>query len=58
MKNGFLIPFHESWKQIKQDKILLEVEEIGLVRLEEGYAVLDEMVGFCESNRFDASEKS
>ena len=54
--DGFLIPFNKSLKKIKQDKILLEVEILEQHKLEEGYAVLDEMVGFCESKRTDASE--
>ena len=55
VENGFLIPFNESLENIKQDKILLEVEIIDRDKLEEGYAILDELVGFCESNRTDAS---
>ena len=55
VENGFLIPFNEALKKIKEDKILIEVEIIEQNKLEEGYAILDELVGFCESNRTDAS---
>ena len=55
VENGFLIPFDKSLEKIKQDKILLEVEIIEQDKLEEGYAILDELVGFCESRRTDAS---
>lgn len=55
VENGFLIPYNESFKKIKQDKILLEVEIIDQQKLEKGYAILDELVGCCESQRTDAS---
>ncbi|MBC8231025.1 hypothetical protein H8E77_15845 [bacterium] len=63
VEDGFLIPFNENLEKIKQDKILLEIEIIEPDKLEEGlpsnevkgYAILDELVGFCESNRTDAS---
>ncbi len=55
VENGFLIPFNETLKKIKVDKILLDIEIIGQNQLEEGYSILDELVGFCESNRTDAS---
>ena len=55
VNNGFLIPFNETLEKIKQDKILLDVEILEQNKLEEGYAILDELVGFCESNRTDAS---
>ena len=55
VENGFLIPFNETLKRIKEDKILIEVEIIEQNKLEEGYAILDELVGFCESNQTDAS---
>jgi len=56
-ENGFLIPFDKTFEKIKQDKILLDVEIIEQDKLEQGYAILDELVGFCESNRTDASVK-
>ena len=55
VENGFLIPFNETLKKIKADKILLDIKIIGRNQLEEGYSILDELVGFCESNRTDAS---
>jgi hypothetical protein len=57
VENGFLIPFNESLKNIKENKILLEVEILNQDKFEEGYAILDELVGFCESKRTDASIK-
>ena len=53
--NGFLIPFNEFPKKIDENKILLDIEIIEQAKLEEGYSILDELVGFCESNRTDAS---
>ena len=55
VKNGFSIPFNETLEKIMQDKILLDIEIIEHNKLEEGYTILDELVGFCESNRMDAS---
>ncbi len=55
VENGFLIPFNEAFKKIEEDRILIEVEIIEPNKLAEGYAILDELVGFCESNRTDAS---
>ena len=55
VEDGFLIPFNDTLEKIKQDKILLEIEIIEQDKLEEGYAILDELVSFCESNRTDAS---
>jgi hypothetical protein len=56
-------PVNETLEKIKQDKILLEIEIIETDKLEEGlpskevkgYAILDELVGFCASNRTDTS---
>ena len=55
VEDGFRIQFNETLEKIKQDKILLDIEIVEPDKLEEGYAILDELVGFCESNRTDAS---
>ena len=55
VKNGFLIPLDLTFDKIKQDKILLDVEIMEQDKLEEGYSILDELVGFCESDRTNAS---
>lgn len=55
MENGFLIPFNKTLEKIKQAKILLEIEIIEPEKVDQGYAILDELVGFCESERTDAS---
>jgi hypothetical protein len=55
VENGFLIPFNDALEKIKEDKILVEVEIVEPKQLEEGYTILDQLVGFCESNRTDAS---
>jgi hypothetical protein len=57
MENGFLIPFNKTLEKIKQAKILLEIEIIEPEKVDQGYAILDELVGFCESERTDASIK-
>ncbi len=53
--NGFLIPFNEAFEKISEDKILIEFEVIQRNKLDAGYDILDGLVGFCESNRTDAS---
>ena len=55
VENGFLIPFNKTLEKIKQEKILLELEIIEPEKVDQGYAILDELVGFCESDRTDAS---
>ena len=55
VENGFLIPSNSLFENIKENKVLMGVEIIEQQILEDGYAVLDEMIGFCESNRTDAS---
>jgi len=55
LKNGFLIPFNKTLEKIKQDRILLKVEIIEPEKLDEGYAILDELVGFCKSDRTEAN---
>lgn len=55
VENGFLIPFNKTLEKIKQGKILLEIEIIEPEKVDQGDAILDELVGFCESNRSDAS---
>lgn len=55
VKNGFLIPFNSWLASIKKEKILLEVAIIERDQLEEGYAILDELVGCYASERTDGS---
>ncbi len=55
VENGFLIPFNEAFRKIEEDRIIIEVEIIEQKRLAEGYSILDELAGFWESNRSDAS---
>jgi hypothetical protein len=55
MKDGFLIPFSKRFKKITQDRIFLEIKILDQAKIEERYSILDEMVGFCESNITDAS---
>lgn len=55
VEDGFLIPFNETFEKNGQDKILLEVEIVDRQKMEEGYALLDEMVGLYESDRSDAA---
>lgn len=57
VENGFLIPFNKKLEKIKQNRILLEVEIIEPEKIDQGYAILDELVGFCESEQTDASVK-
>lgn len=55
VENGFLIPFTNWLANTQQDRILLDVEIVEQARLEEGYSILDELVGFYASERADAS---
>ena len=55
VENGFLIPFNDSLRNIKRKKVLLEIEIIEEDKLTDGYAILDDLVGCCESNKTDAS---
>ena len=57
VENGFLIPFNETLAKIETDRIIIEFKIIEPNRLDEGYAILDELVGFAESERTDASIK-
>lgn len=55
VEDGFLIPFNEILDKTKQDRILLEVEIIDTDQLKKGYEILDELVGFYESDQRSAS---
>lgn len=55
VNDGFLIPFNESLSQIKEDKVLLEIEVIEPNQFAEGYAIVDKRVEFRESNQTDTS---
>ncbi len=57
VQNGFLIPFNEPLRKIAHDRILLEIAILEQKQIEEGYAILDELAGFCASGRTDASIK-
>jgi hypothetical protein len=57
VETGFLIPFNKTFEKIKQEKILLAVEIVEPEKVDQGYAILDELVGFGESDRADASGK-
>lgn len=53
-KDGFLIPMTNVFKNIEQDRVLLEVEIIEPVPTD-GYSVLDQLVGLCKTSRTDAA---
>jgi putative addiction module component (TIGR02574 family) len=53
VENGFLIPYNESLGQVKEEKVLLDIEIIEPGQFAEGYAILDKMAGFCESSPTD-----
>lgn len=55
VENGFFIPSNTLFENIKENKVVMEVEIIQQHDVEDGYSILDEMIGFCESNRTDAS---
>jgi len=53
-KEGFLIPLNDIFKDIKNNKVLLEVEIIKQFHKDD-YFALDQIVGLCETKRTDAS---
>ncbi len=53
-EDGVLIPMLDVFRNIKHDKILLDIEIIGPVQTDE-YTALDQLVGLCETKRTDAS---
>jgi len=53
-KEGFLIPLTDIFKDIKNNKVLLEVEIIKAFHKDD-YFALDQIVGLCETKRTDAS---
>ena len=53
-KNGLLIPMIEAFRGIKKDRILLEVEIVKPVQ-PNNYAILDRIVGLCETKQANAS---
>jgi len=53
-KEGFLIPLNDIFKDIKNNKVLLEVEIIKPFHKDD-YFALDQIVGLCETKRTDAS---
>ncbi len=55
VENGLLIPFDQLQRRIRNKTVLLEVEFIDRDKLDEGYAILGELVGLCESSRADAA---
>lgn len=54
-ENGFIIPLTHELRNIKNDRIVLDVKIVKQEKEEEIYAPLDEMIGMCESGRSDAS---
>ncbi len=54
-ENGFLIPLTGRFKNIKKDKILLELEVLDPEIIEEVYDPLDQLIGICETGIKDAS---
>jgi len=52
---GFLIPVSEGFRGVTQDRTLLEVEIIDPAKAEEGYEVLDQLMGICETGDTSAS---
>ncbi len=53
-KDGLLIPMTEAFREIKKNRILLEVEIVKPVQPDD-YSVLDQIVGLCETKHANAS---
>ena len=53
-KEGFLIPLNDIFKDIKNNKVLLEIKIIKPFTIDD-YSALDQIVGLCETTRADAS---
>jgi hypothetical protein len=52
---GLLIPVSEGFRDLAQDRILLEVEVIDPAKADEGYEVLDHLLGIGETGDTSAS---
>lgn len=55
-KDGLLIPMLDEFRNVKHEKITLDVEIVNPDEPDE-YAALDKLVGLCETKRTDASTK-
>jgi hypothetical protein len=51
---GLLIPMSDEFKDLKQDKVLLEIEILEPLQVVD-YSALDQLIGLCETNHTDAS---
>ena len=56
-QDGLYIPMLDVFKTIKQDKIWVEIEILEAVEESDGYTLLDQLVGLCQTDRTDASVK-
>ncbi|HAO23106.1 MAG: hypothetical protein BWK80_56320 [Desulfobacteraceae bacterium IS3] len=54
ISDGFLIPMIEAFREIRQNKVLLDVQILDPVQSDE-YAALDQLIGLCETKQTDAS---
>ncbi|MGD9731345.1 MAG: hypothetical protein AB7U45_04115 [Desulfamplus sp.] len=54
-EDGLYLPMTDLFKTITQNKIWLNVEIIEPSQEIDGYAVLDQILGFCNTERADAS---
>ena len=52
--DGILIPMNEAFRNIRYEKLLLDVQIVEPVE-QDDYAILDELIGICETERSDAS---
>jgi hypothetical protein len=56
-EDGLYIPMQDVFKAITQDKIWVELEILEAVEEFDGYAILDQIVGLCQTDQSDASVK-
>jgi hypothetical protein len=53
-ENGLFIPMSDSFREIHQEKILLDIEIVEPLQ-DDAYEALDQLIGLCATKRTDAS---
>ncbi len=53
-KNGLFIPMRDSFREIHQEKILLDIAIVEPLQ-NDAYDALDQLIGLCTTKRTDAS---
>ncbi|QTA79725.1 Uncharacterized protein dnl_20020 [Desulfonema limicola] len=54
-EKGFLIPMTDEFRNIKQNKIMLNIQFMVQKQIDEDYSSLDRLIGLCETGKKNAS---